>query len=88
MIALNVKQGTKGKVIKTGVEWRGDNFVEHTTTRDLMFFAEDIRIDPTGNIGPHPQGVTIGGAYARAGYYGFERDGYILLVAAHDVVCA
>ena len=89
MLALNVAKGTKGLVIKDGKEWVAPNFITHTTTRDLMFFVEDIRIDPLGHVGCGPQDVaTIGGAYAKGGWYGFERDGYILLVGADDVVCA
>jgi len=85
MIALEVKKGTKGKVIKEGKEWHGSNIKDHTTTKDLLFFAEDIRIDPLGNLGPDPNGVTIGGAYAKAGWYGFYRDGWYLLVPFGDV---
>ena len=84
MIALEVKKGTKGKVIQDGKEWRGENFKEHTTTKDLLFFAEDIIVDPFGKLGP-VGGVTVGGAWARAQWYGFRRDGWILLIPRSEV---
>ena len=86
MIALEVKKGTDGLVIKDGKEWVAPNFTNHTTTKDLLFFAEDIRIDPLGKVGCGPQDcVTIGGVYAAGGWYGFERDGWILLVPFAEV---
>ena len=88
MIALEVKAGTKGKVIKDGREWHGDNFKDHTATKDLLFFAEDIVIDPIGKLGPAPNGVTVGGAWAKAGWYGFKRDGWVLMVPFSDVIAA
>ena len=87
MIALEVKAGTQGKVIKDGREWRGENFKDHTVTKDLLFFAEDIAIDPLGNLSP-VDGVTVGGAWAKAGWYGFRRDGWVLMVPFSDVITA
>ena len=86
MIALEVKEGTEGKVIREGKEWHGSNFKAHTTTKDLMFFAEDIVIDPLGHIGPSPNGVTVGGTWAKAGWYGFYREGWYLLVPFDKVI--
>ena len=87
MTALEVKAGTQGKVIKDGREWRGENFKDHAVTKDLLFFAEDIAIDPLGNLSP-VGGVTIGGAWAKAGWYGFRRDGWVLMVPFSDVIAA
>lgn len=87
MVALQVKKGTVGQIIKDGEEWASYNFREHAATKDLLFFAEDIVCDPLGHRGP-VGGATIGGAWARAGYYGFLRDGWVFLVPMSGVECA
>lgn len=84
MVALEVKKGTKGQIIRDGQEWTGNNFREFETTKDLLFFAEEIAIDPLfklGQVGTN----TIGAAWALAGWYGFRRQGYVLLVPFDDV---
>ena len=47
---------------------------------------EDVRIDPVGVVGCH-RGFerTIGGAYAKAGYYGFAWKHYTILVSMDKV---
>ena len=86
MRAFEVKKGTVVQVIKEGREWATPNFIERECKKDNLFFLEDIRIDPIGKLGPMPGGVTIGGHYAHLGYYGFERDGYIMLVHSAKVI--
>lgn len=48
---------------------------DEVLTRELIFELEDMVIDPIGAhslaIGPQND-VVIGGAYAKAGYYGFS----------------
>jgi hypothetical protein len=86
MRAFEIKTGTIVSVIKEGKEWYGPNFEEHETTKDNLFFLEEIAIDPMGHVGTGPQHrVTIGGAYAKAGYYGFLRDGWYMLVPMDKV---
>jgi len=86
MIALIVPKNTEVTVIKDNTEFYGNNLKQHVTTKENMFFAEDIRIDPLGNVGCGPQDEsTIGGWYAEHGYYGFARDGWIMLVHARHV---
>lgn len=83
MIALVVKKGTEVEVIRDarGVEWHiPANWRKHITKHDNIFYAEDIRIDPLGHVGNGPGNVTVGSKYAEAGYYGFERKGYIMIV--------
>lgn len=77
---FEIKAGTKIRVIKKGKEWRAPNFTDTTAAKDNLFDKEEVVIDPVGKLGCHrgDQNV-IGGDYARAGYYGFERDGWIVL---------
>lgn len=62
---------------------------EHVTLkRDVMYFEEDVMIDPLGRMGVNADGSsigtlsdrTVGGAYQSRGYYGFKlpknRKGY------------
>jgi len=85
MKMFKVAQGTKVVVIKSGAEWYTKNFVDHSTKNENLFAMEEIVIDPVGKLGPSKNGVTVGGAWAAAGYYGFERDGYILLATLDKV---
>lgn len=80
-----VVKDTKVRVIKEGKEWYGSNFVDHVCKQDNMFFTEDIRIDPVGILGPCKNGVTVGGSWAKAGWYGFENKGYVMMVPASKV---
>jgi len=88
MLALCIKKGTAARVIKDGAEWYEENFRDFTTTMNLMFFREEIAVDPIGSLATastkhHVH--TIGGWVARQGYYGFRRGGFCLLVHANDV---
>lgn len=58
----------------------------HTTKEENSFFREDIVIDPVGELGAH-RGLpkTIGGDFAKRGYYGFKRDSWTLIVHMNDV---
>jgi hypothetical protein len=38
---------------------------------ELMFFAEDIRVDPVGQLGQNQNPGTRGGCWERTGWYGF-----------------
>lgn len=84
---FEIKAGTEVKVIKVGKEWYSENFKNWTTCQDNLFEKEEMRIDPTGIASwcPSLNGITIGSAYAKGGYYGFESQGYIVLCPAKDV---
>ena len=84
---FEILAGTQVRVIKVGREWYSQNFRMWTTKNDNYFDKEEMRIDPTGIASwcPPLHGVTIGSAYAKAGWYGFERDGYVLLCPASHV---
>jgi len=89
-----VKEGTKIQVqdtVKSRGYWKPFDMV---TTKENLFFSEDIVIDPIGKIGCHKgYKATVGGMYAEGGYYGFQRmdldtgrrDRYIMLVGLHQV---
>jgi hypothetical protein len=88
VLALIVKKGTTVQVIKEGKEWYSCNFTEVETTKENMFFREDIRVDPIGKLSTASTRYdkkTIGGAYAAGGWYGFYRDGWYMLVPMDQV---
>ena len=66
MIALVVKKCTEVKTIQDGLDWKWENIKSEVLAEDRMFFAEDIRIDPLGNVGCGPQNTNVvGGGWAR-----------------------
>ena len=89
MIAFIIPEKTEVKVIAKNTEWYSYNFKPFTTTKENMFFLEDVRIDPLGNVACGPQDrSTVGGSWAKAGYYGFEskETGHVLMVHASAVI--
>ena len=87
MIALVVKKCTEVKTIQDGQEWKWENVKSETLAEDKMFFAEDIRIDPLGNVGCGPGNPNvIGGTWAKAGWYGFQDGNRCLLVPFNKVI--
>ena len=72
MKMFTVEAGTKVKLIKTNTEWYTYNFVDHTLKHDQSFFLEDVRIDPVGRVANCRGNVTVGSAWAEAGFYGFQ----------------
>jgi hypothetical protein len=86
MKAYVVPAKIEARIVQNGKEWGYGNIKTYTTTKKNMFFEEDIRVDPIGKIACHKgYAKTIGGSFAASGYYGFERDGWVLLVHAKDV---
>lgn len=76
-----VKQGTPCRVIQDGQEWRPENLLTHETEHDHTFEIEQIRIDPVGKVSLHKGfSSTIGGVYAKNGYYGFSLRGWVMVV--------
>jgi len=87
LIALVVKKDTEVKTIQDGQEWKWENFKSEVLASDKMFSAEDIRIDPLGHIGCGPQDTkVIGGAWAKAGWYGLQDGKRCLLVPFNKVI--
>ena len=87
MIALVVKKDTQVKTIQDGQEWKWDNIKSEVLAEDRMFFAEDIRIDPLGHVGCGPQNTNVvGGAWAKAGWYGLQDGNRCLLVPFTKVI--
>ena len=83
---FEIKAGTAVKCIKEHQEWFVNNFRSHTTKADQLFGKEEVAVDPVGKLGAH-RGMpcTIGGQYAANGWYGFRRDGWVMLVPVPDV---
>lgn len=96
---FEIPAGTKVRCIRVGVDWHPSNFKEHVTTERTIFEKHEIVIDPVGKIGCNREHRNvIGGAYACAGWYGFQREniadltdmekkqvGWIILVPGGDV---
>lgn len=79
MRAFQIRRGTEIQVMKL------DGSVEaKTMKRDELYEIEDVVIDPLGHVGQGPQDKSIGGEYARGGFYGFNlpanRAGYMVLI--------
>jgi len=90
MRAWLIKEG----VIAQAVKFNGlaSPTIENKIIKEeVMYFEEDVAIDPIGKFGCGPQYNTIGGQWARKGFYGFKlpenKSGYdILLVHTNDIV--
>jgi hypothetical protein len=66
-------------------------FTKKEMKKEVMYFEEDVAIDPIGKFGCGPQYNTIGGDWARKGFYGFKlpenKSGYeIILVHTNDII--
>lgn len=59
---------------------------EFSTTKENVFDLEEVSIDPVGGVGAH-RGLpkTIGGHFAKQGYYGFTRGKWTLIIPATEV---
>lgn len=83
-----IESGVKSIVVKDGAEWTlSGNFKDFTTTKVNVFDKGELVIDPT-NISKYactPSFRTIGGQYAKAGWFGFRSGGWILLVPGNHV---
>lgn len=62
-------------------EWP-DFHLSKFTTKQLNIFTEpQVAVDPTGRYGKHiPSSMTVGGNYARLGFYAFASNGRHLVV--------
>ena len=81
-----IPAGTDVRVVKNGKDWSPNNVKMCKTKHDNVFDKEQVVVDPVGKLGTNREnGNTIGGAYAKAGWYGFESDGWTLLVHSSAV---
>lgn len=90
MKLFRVHKGTPVKVIADHKEWVSFNFVDMETTKDNIFTLEEMTLDPTGCgvnhcLTPDKHPNVVGDAWVKAGYYGFNRDGYTCLVGWPNV---
>lgn len=82
-----VKANTPILAIKNKEQWFSNNFKSAITRRDNVFDIHELIIDPAG-IAKHAtfdSDYTIGGFYAKNGYYGFKSDKWTMLVKAEFV---
>jgi hypothetical protein len=80
MRAFEIKEGTEVLVHDNESGWDPHYLTEkHTTKRDLIFFEEDVEIDPLGKMGIGPFGVTVGAMYAENGCYGFKYKNFTII---------
>jgi len=88
MTMFFIKRGTKCKTIRDHAEWYHGNFTEYYTEEDMVFGKEQVTIDPVGKLGIH-HGMphSVGGLYANAGYYGFNKEGTTFIIHAEHVEC-
>ena len=91
MRAWLVKEGTK--VISVKISGLAQpKMKEQTIKKETMYFEEDVVIDPVGKFGVGPQHqATIGGKFAKQGYYGFKipnnKEGWdTLLVHVNNII--
>jgi hypothetical protein len=83
---FEVKQGTECQLVRRGTEWFSENFRMHVTQNDNIFDKHQVVVDPVGKLGANRSHKNlVGGAWAAAGYYGFEAAGWILMVHASNV---
>ena len=84
-----IPAGTKVRAIKSGLDWSPRNMRDHITRKNNVFDKEEVIVDPVGKLGTNRRHIhTIGGSYARSGWYGFESEGWVLLVPANNVTYA
>lgn len=93
MIGLLVKKGTE--VLAVNYDKNAlSTIVKKVIKKDIMYFRDDIQIDPVGEIGSNRDDLsTIGGQFARDGFYGVSlpknKTGYkTMLVHMSDVYVA
>lgn len=93
MKAFIIEKGTE--VIAINYKKDASSSMDKKVMKDnIMYFIEDIKIDPVGMIGSHKGDLsTIDGQFARGGFYGFKlpvnKSGYeTVLVHMSDVTVA
>jgi len=80
-----VPKGTLVKVKKARAEFYPKNIKDHVTKKDNLFDKHEVVLDPIGKLGCCQNDHVIGGHYEKAGYYGFLREGWQVIVSANKV---
>lgn len=77
-----VPVGTSALVICDGADWIEKNIRQYVTEHESAFTEAELIVDPTAaGCGC----LTIGDVYAQMNYFGFRRNGWVLLVPAEEV---
>jgi hypothetical protein len=84
---FEVKKGVACFLIPKGKSWSHNSVVEYVTSMDNIFEKHELCVDPTGisKYANGPLDKTVGGMWAKNGFYGFTRGGNSLLVGASNV---
>ena len=89
MKIFTVEQGTAVRMIEDGREWFGDRFIHHITNHDNAFDLEEMCVDPVMPFSTwcctRYDTKTVGGYWAECGWYGFRRDGWVMMIPANKV---
>lgn len=87
MKLFKVEEGTSIKIIEEGSDWLPSNIHNTSTTEEILFELNEMRVDPTGisDLACTPEDQVVGGEWAKKGWYGFEREGYTALVPMNKV---
>ena len=81
-----IEKGVACKVIRNNVDWYPENFMPFTTTKVNCFDKSEMILDPVGKLGCCQNDHIIGGALELAGYYGFRKENFTLIVPGNKVV--
>lgn len=62
-----------------------------TIKKDVVYSLGDVQVDPVGKLGNHKESVSLGGQFARDGFYGFklpknDKNYETMLVHMSDVI--
>jgi len=82
---FEVIAGVEAKAIRDGVEWFPENFMPILTKKVSLFDKNEVVLDPIGKLGCNQNDHVVGGAYEKAGYYGFRKGRWVLIVHASKV---
>lgn len=86
-------------LIKEGTEVLAINYTDNNKPsiapkiikKDVVYDSKRVQVDPVGKLGAHKESLSLGGQFARDGFYGFylpeNDDNYTtMLVHMNDVV--
>lgn len=79
VLAINYKDNDKQSIVLKIIK------------RDVTYTSEDVQVDPVGNLGANKRSLSLGGQFARNGFYGFKlplnKSNYeTMLVHKDDVI--
>jgi hypothetical protein len=82
---FEILKGTEIKAIRSGLDWYDKNMVRCLTKQNNLFDKHEVVLDPVGQLGCCRNDRVIGGSYERAGYYGFKKGNWTMIVHASKV---